>query len=46
MDSNINKVYEITIRRLKKDNQILREENDRMAKILHSIKKHFIFTDL
>ena len=43
MDNTINKIYESTIDRLKKDNKKLRDENDKMIKILNQIKSFFVF---
>ena len=41
MDKTIAKVYEETIARLKKDNEKLRSENERMYKILKGIQQFF-----
>lgn len=43
MDNTINKIYESTIDRLKKDNKKLRDENEKMIKILNQIKSFFVF---
>jgi len=42
MDNTINKIYESTIHRLKKDNKKLRDENENMIKILNHIKSFFV----
>jgi hypothetical protein len=41
MDQDVASVYNMTISRLKKDNEKLREENERLHRILKQIQEFF-----
>jgi|TARA_R110000823_G_scaffold286738_1_gene405057 hypothetical protein len=41
MDQDVASVYNMTISRLKKDNEKLREENERLHRILKGIQEFF-----